>query len=77
MLHNEPSIRAVAGLSIFNFQLECIIIKEKILKTRLTDMLKVISEAEEVEISLIHTNPEFHRKAVAREVPPGKKCPRG
>ena len=50
---------------------------DKVLGTGLTNMLNVISEVREAKISLIYTDSEFYRKALAKAAPPGKKRPRG
>ena len=73
MLRNKPSISAAAESSISNIQLECVVLADKVLETGLTHMLNVISGAEEAEISLIYTNSEFHRKALAKADKPDTK----
>ena len=69
LLKNEPSIGSAAEESIDKIQLECVVLADKVIESGLSHMLNVISGAEEVENSLIYTNSDFNRKALAKNAP--------
>ena len=76
LLKNEPSIGSAAEDSTDRIQLECVVLADKVIEVGLAHMLNVISGAEEVENSLIYTNSDFNKKAIAKSAPAITKRPR-